>query len=167
MEGQKFEIPEDPTQTLPELSPMDPTWWNYFLKLSRIPEKKQFLAAILANIGLRNSQADLGLDAAQFRVFHTLRSTKSTTASRTLNVASSLGAPTPRWCTALTLRPVTCGRRRSGFCLKHFWRLVCRKLRRKLAVVSQRAKNRILRGCDGRPRDNRSKLMWLFRNEEE
>ena len=53
MKSQKFEIPEDPSQTLPELSPMDPTWWNYFLKLSRIPEKKQFLAAILANIGLR------------------------------------------------------------------------------------------------------------------
>ena len=91
--------------------------------------KKRFLAAILANIGLRNSQADIGLDAAQFCVLHTLRSTKSTTASWTLNVASSLGAPTPPWCRALTLRPVICGGRRSGFCSKHIWRLVCRKLR--------------------------------------
>ena len=42
------------------------------LKLSRIPEKI-FLAAILANMGLRNSQADLGLDSTQFRVSsHTL-----------------------------------------------------------------------------------------------
>ena len=32
----------------------------------------RFSAAILANIGLRNSQADLGLDAAQFRVLYTL-----------------------------------------------------------------------------------------------
>ena len=37
--------------------------------------KIRFLAAILANIGLENSQADVGLDAAQFRVLHTLRST--------------------------------------------------------------------------------------------
>ena len=43
--------------------------------------KKRFLAAILANIGLRSSQADLGLDGTQFRVLYTLRSTKSTTAS--------------------------------------------------------------------------------------
>ena len=67
---------------------------------------------MLANIGLRNSQADVGFDAAQFRVLHTLRSTKSTTASRTLNVTSSLGAPTSPWCTALTLRPMICGGRR-------------------------------------------------------
>ena len=26
MEGQNFEVPEDPSQTLPERSPMDPTW---------------------------------------------------------------------------------------------------------------------------------------------
>ena len=39
MEGQKFEIPEDPSQTLPERLPMDPIWYNYFSKLSRIPEK--------------------------------------------------------------------------------------------------------------------------------
>ena len=26
MEGQEFEIPEDPSQTLPERSPMDPIW---------------------------------------------------------------------------------------------------------------------------------------------
>ena len=41
----------------------------------------RFLPAILANIGLRISQVDLGLDAAQFRVLRTLRSMKSTTAS--------------------------------------------------------------------------------------
>ena len=81
MEGQKFEIPKDPSQTLPERSPMDPICWLFFFELSRLSEKKQFLAAILANIGLRNSQADLGLDVAQFRVLHTPRSTKSTTAS--------------------------------------------------------------------------------------
>ena len=120
--------------------------------------KKQFLAAILANIGLRISQADLGLDAAQFRVLHTLCSTKSTTASWTLDVASSLGAPTPIWCTALTLRPVVCGGRRTGLCSKHVRRLVCRKLRQKLSIVSRRAKNRILRECDRRPQDNTSNL---------
>ena len=69
--------------------------------------------------------------------------------SSTLNVASSLGAPTSPWWTALTLRPVICGGRRPGFCYKHMWRSVCRKLRRKLSIVSQRAKNRVLRGCDG------------------
>ena len=41
---------------------------------------------------------------------------------------------------------------------KHIWRLVCRKLRQKLSIVSQRAKNRILRGCDGRPQDKTSNL---------
>ena len=81
MEGQKFKIPEDPSQILPERSPMEPIWWNNFLKLPRILDKKIFLAAILANIGLRISQADLGFDTAQFRFLHTLRSTKSMTAS--------------------------------------------------------------------------------------
>ena len=55
MEGQKFELPEDPSQILPERSSMGPIWKNLFLKLSRIPEKKRSLAAILANICLRNS----------------------------------------------------------------------------------------------------------------
>ena len=67
----------------------------FFFETFQNSGKKLFLAAILANIGLRISQADLGLDAAQFRDLHTLRSTKSTTASGTLNVVSSLGAPTP------------------------------------------------------------------------
>ena len=26
MEGQRYEIPEDPSQTLPERSPVDPIW---------------------------------------------------------------------------------------------------------------------------------------------
>ena len=43
--------------------------------------KKRFLAVIVANIVLRNYQADLGLYAAQIRVLHKLRSTKSTTVS--------------------------------------------------------------------------------------
>ena len=42
--------------------------------------------------------------------------------------------------------------------LKYVWRLVCRKLRQKLFIVSQRAKIRVLTGCDGRPQDNTSKL---------
>ena len=88
---------------------------DIFLETFKNSGIKRFLSAILANIGLRNSQADLGFDAAQFRVLYALRSTKSTTASLTLNVASSLGAPTPPWCRALTLRPVICGGRRSGF----------------------------------------------------
>ena len=78
-------------------------------------EKKRFLAAILANIGLRNSQADLGLDAAQYRVLHT-----SFNGINDSIVNSERGelvrGSTPPWCTALTLRPVICGGRRSGFC---------------------------------------------------
>ena len=81
MEGQKFEIPEDLSQTLPERSPMDPIWLDIFFEIFHNSGKKRFLAAILANIGLRNSQADLGLDAAPFRLLHTLRSTKSTITS--------------------------------------------------------------------------------------
>ena len=77
-EGQKFEILEDPSKSLPERSPMDPIWLIFFFNF---PEFRDILAAILANIGLRNSQADLGLDAAQFRVLHTLRLTNSMTAS--------------------------------------------------------------------------------------
>ena len=37
------------------------------------------------------------------------------------------GSDPPFLCKALTLRPVICGGRRSGFCYKHVWRLVCRK----------------------------------------
>ena len=35
---------------------------------------------------------------------------------------------------------------------------MCRKRRQKLSIVSQRAKNRVLRGCDGRPQDNTTNL---------
>ena len=83
-------------------------------------------------------------------------------------MASSLGAPTGAWCRALTVRGVICGGRRSGFCQEHIWRLVCRKLRQKLSIVSQRAKNRSLRGCDGTPQDNTSNLScpraWIEMN---
>ena len=44
--------------------------------------KNGIVAAILCNICLRKYQADQGLNAARFHVLHTLRSTKSTTASR-------------------------------------------------------------------------------------
>ena len=54
---------------------------RFFFETFQNSGKKRFLAAISAKIDLRISQADLGLDAAQFRVLHTLRSTKSTTAS--------------------------------------------------------------------------------------
>ena len=65
MEGQKLEIPEDPGQTLPERSPMDPIYLvELVLETFQNSGKKRFLAAILANVGLRISQADLGLDAA-------------------------------------------------------------------------------------------------------
>ena len=42
--------------------------------------------------------------------------------------------------------------------LKHIGRLVCRKPRQKNPILSQRAKNRILRPCDGRPQDNTTNL---------
>ena len=42
---------------------MSPVWYNLFLKLSNFPGGKD-LAAILVKVCLRNSQADLGLDAA-------------------------------------------------------------------------------------------------------
>ena len=94
-----------------------PTFEDLFCATFRNSGKKRFLAAILANTCLRSSQADLGLDTPSiFRVLHTLRSTKSTAASYTLNMASSLGAPPPPWCTALTLWPMICGGRRSGIC---------------------------------------------------
>ena len=64
MEGQKFEIPEDPSQTFPERSPMGPILSRYFFLTFQNSGKKRILAAILANIGMRNSHSDLGLDAA-------------------------------------------------------------------------------------------------------
>ena len=73
MVGQKFEIPEDPSHTLPERSPMDPICWNYFRNFPEFRKKTEFLTAILASIGLKKSQADLGLNAAQFHVLHTHR----------------------------------------------------------------------------------------------
>ena len=78
MKGQKFEIPAKPNFAWtvaygPNFVKKNETFQN--------SGKKRFLAAILANICLRISQADSGLDAAKFRVLHTLRSTKSTTAS--------------------------------------------------------------------------------------
>ena len=39
MEGQKFEIHEDPSQTLPERSSMGPMLYLFIFQLSRIPEK--------------------------------------------------------------------------------------------------------------------------------
>ena len=68
-------------------------WARFFmfvLELSNFPEINGFLAAILAKICFRHSQADLGLEAAWFRVLHTFRSTNSTTASWNLKV---VGAP--------------------------------------------------------------------------
>ena len=58
---------------------------------------------------------------------------------------------------SLTLRPVIRGERRSGFYYTNIYRLVCKKLSQKLPIVSQRAKNIILIGCDGRLQDNTSK----------
>ena len=66
MEGQNFKIPEDPSQTLPGRSAYGPNLVDLFLGTFHFPGKKGFLAAILANICLRNSQANLGLDAAYF-----------------------------------------------------------------------------------------------------
>ena len=57
MEGEKFEIPKDPSQTLPGRSLMSPMLWNLFLKLSRIPEKNDFSRRSWP------TSADLGLDA--------------------------------------------------------------------------------------------------------
>ena len=68
MEDVKFEIPEGPIQPWPERSPMEQFSRIIFETFQKSPKKKCFLAGILANIGLRNFQADLGLDAAQFRV---------------------------------------------------------------------------------------------------
>ena len=63
---------------------------EFFVQCSNFPEKIDHL----------------GLEAARFRVVHTLRSTKSTTSSGDLHVASSLGAPTHPWCAVLTLSQV-------------------------------------------------------------
>ena len=45
---------------------------------------------------------------------------------------------------------------------------MCRKLRQKPCIVSQRAKHRTLRGCDGRPQDNTSNFSrpgeWIEMN---
>ena len=64
MEGQKFEIPEDPSQALPGRSAYGPIFGGVFFSTVQNSGKKRFLAAILANICWINSQADLGLDAA-------------------------------------------------------------------------------------------------------
>ena len=93
--------------------------------------KNGLLAAISANVCLVNSQSDFGLEAAWFRVLHTLRSTKSTTASWDLNMASSLGAPTFPWCTVLTLRPVMCGGRRPCVSVKNTFGGWCVEIREK------------------------------------
>ena len=64
MEGQKFEIPEDPSRTLPEWSPVGPIFVDLFFETFQF-RKRRFIAAILANICLSFfSQADHGLDAA-------------------------------------------------------------------------------------------------------
>ena len=61
--GQKNEIPEDPSQTLPGRSRMDPILQNFVFEKFQNFGKNRSLVVILANIGLRISQADLGLDA--------------------------------------------------------------------------------------------------------
>ena len=131
---------------------------RFFFSTFQNSRKKRFLAAILANIGLTISQADLGLDAAQFSVLHTLRSKNSTTASWTLNLASSIGAPSPplsierslygRWFVA-GADQATVENTFGGWCVENW---------DKNSIVSQQAKNGILRGCDGRSQDNTSNL---------
>ena len=59
---------------------MDPIWWIFFLIFLEF-RKKTISRGDLGQHRPENSQADLGLDAAQIRVLHTLSSTKSTTAS--------------------------------------------------------------------------------------
>ena len=79
MEGQKFAIPKIPAKLC-----LNGRLWTQFGRIifRNFPGfRKKTISRILANIGLRNSQADVGLDAAQFRVLHTLGSTKSTTTS--------------------------------------------------------------------------------------
>ena len=61
VEGQNFEIPEDPTHSLPERSPVGPI--IIFFSLSRIPRKTVSCGDLGQHL-LDNSQADLGLDAA-------------------------------------------------------------------------------------------------------
>ena len=79
MEAQTFENPEDPRQTLPVCTQFGSF---FFLTLQNSGKKNDFSRRSWpTSIGLRNFQADLGLDAAQFRVPHALRSTQSPTAS--------------------------------------------------------------------------------------
>ena len=54
---------------------------RFCLETIRKSRKNMLVVSILANICLKHCQPDLGLDAAQFRAFHTLCLTKSTTAS--------------------------------------------------------------------------------------
>ena len=116
MEGQKFEITEDPSQALPERSPMGPFFVELVFETFQNSGRNRFLAAILANICLRNSQADLGLDAAQFCCWSHTSFDKINDSVVSSERGELVRAPTSPWCTALTLRPVICGGRRSGFC---------------------------------------------------
>ena len=88
MGGQKFEIPEDPSQTLPERSPMDPIWSNCFLKLGRIFAEFRGKTISRGDLGQdwpKNLSSRSWIRRGVFRVLHTLRSTKSTTASCSVN----------------------------------------------------------------------------------
>ena len=77
--AKNLKFPKIPANLCPERSTMGPTLYNLLLELSIIREKKTISRAILANICLRNSRADIGFDTAKFRGLHTRRSTNSTT----------------------------------------------------------------------------------------
>ena len=156
MEGQKVEIPEDPSQTLPERSPMDPIWYNYFFIF---PEIKKTI-----------SRGDLGqhrpekfssrswirrgaISCSPHTSFHEINDSVVNSERGELVRGSDPHLVYSAHSTAGDLLPAPI-----RLLLKTFWRLVCRQLRQKLSIVSQRGKNRILRGCDGRPQDNTSNL---------
>ena len=106
-------------------------WAQIFTKKCSKLWKKNEKNHSWADVGLRSAWEKLsqvfGFKAARFRVLDRHRSTKPTTASRNLNGARSLGAPTHPLVTVFTKRPVIGGGRRPGVWYKHIWALLCRK----------------------------------------
>ena len=167
MEGQNFEIPEDFSQPFARTVAYGPIFVEYDFKTFQNSGQKKI------------SRGDLGQVLEKFSSRSWIRRGVTSCSPHTSfdkvndSVVNSergelVRGTTGAWCRALTVRGVICGGRRSGFCQKHIWRLVCRKLRQKLSIVSQQAKNRSLRGCDETPQDNTSNLTcpraWIEMN---
>ena len=131
-----------------------PDFPDLFFATFQFSRKKVFLAAILGNMCLRISQADLGIEAARFRVTpHTSPDEINDSAVRSERGELVRGSDPPLVysSTVLTLSPVICSGRRPGCCSKNTWRLVVWKTETKTLHRLPTGKKRSFQSISRKP----------------